>query len=1084
MFVERHWEDPEVLHVGCEKPRAYFIPHDSLETASSEERGLSGRFTSLNGLWKFRYLPSVEQVEPFFKEDGFEASDWDSIPVPSNWQMLGYDQPLYSCLDYPYPIDPPRVPTENPAGLYLRVFEVSDDGDRDYFLDFDGVDSCFYVWLNGEALGYSQVSHMTSEFDITRHLRKGMNRLAVMVLKWCDGSYLEDQDMWRLSGIFRDVYLLARDRKRIVDYFARTALSENFDLGALKLELRTNGLVDVHVDLIAPDGRLVGQENSRVEEGGSLQLAVDAPMLWSAETPVLYDLVIRCGDEVILEKVGFRRIETRDGMVLLNGRKIKFRGVNRHDTHPYLGHYVTLEHMLEDLYLMKRHNINAIRTSHYPNDPRFYSLCDRLGFYVMDEADIEDNGFWPYPQELQPSDLPMWRKSFLDRMVRMVERDKNRPSVVFWSLGNEAGYGDNHIEIARWTKARDGSRLIHYEGAWEREKRFDKSFGGRYDTSVLDVLSRMYPDIEWLQKEIVDFEGTPKPTVLCEYSHAMGNGPGDIADYWRIIESSDRIAGAWVWEWADHTVRARRYDDSDGMNTYKPVVLCEYVAAVGHGPGDLADYCEVIESSSRIAGAWVWEWADHTVKKHLADGRVINTYGGDFGDEPNSANYCIDGLVSPDREPSTGLLELKQIIAPIHFDFVENRLIVRNRNFFEPIRDTELLISHMVDGVVVSEMRFPCPPAPPQGELDLVVPPHLLQTGPGLHHLLVRCLTTVRTPWAALGHEISFRQFLLEDARVRVPLNLAGFSALQVEESGEAVLLRGSDFVYRFDLRKGTFVDLRSSGWPLIAAPLDFAIFRGCLDNDNNVRKLWLKEGLDKAKTRILDSVRVPSTDGTVCFRTHYNIATFNRFPILEGTAEWTVFASGDIQLETQVEVRKDAPYLPRFGLCVEMPAGFERVEYLGHGPHDSYVDMHAMNWKGRFASTVDELFTDYIMPQENGSHDGTDWVSLRNLYGVGLVASSESPFSFNASHHTPQDLFTTKHDHELRARRETFLHLDYRMNGIGSNSCGPELLEAYRFLEKSFNFRVRLTPWHKEETPIERIVGTALPFQDVHDEG
>lgn len=1078
MFVEKHWEDPNTLHVGCEPPRAYFVPHSSEASAATGERGLSDRFTSLNGIWRFRYHPSVEEVVPGFQEDGFDASSWDAIPVPSNWQMLGYDKPLYSCLDYPFPIDPPRVPAGNPAGLYRTDFHLDDPGTDDRFLVFDGVDSCFYLWVNGAYVGYSQVSHMTSEFDITSHVRAGSNRIAVMVLKWCDGTYLEDQDMWRLSGIFRDVSLLRRSRERVTDLFVRTALSPDFGKAGLRVELRTRGTVDVDARLLAPDGSLAASGSLRVTEAGALHMEVAAPALWSAERPDLYRLFLRCGEEWIVEDVGFRRIEVADGCILLNGRKVKFRGANRHDTHPYLGHYVTLEHMEADLRLMKQHNLNAVRTSHYPNDPRFYSLCDRMGLYVMDEADLEHNGFWPYPQEEQPSDLPLWRNAYMDRMVRMVERDKNRPCIVFWSLGNESRYGHNHEEIARWTKARDASRLLHYEGAWDYEKRFDTRFDGRYDTSMLDVLSRMYPDIEWLRKEVVEFDGPAMPMVLCEYSHAMGNGPGDTGDYWDLIDATDRIAGAWAWEWADHTIRARRYRDGDGNPAWKPVVLCEYAAAVGHGPGDVADYWEVIDGTDRIGGAWAWEWADHTVRKRLPDGRVVNTYGGDFGDWPNSGNYCIDGLVTPDREPSTGLLELKQVAAPIRLEWQGDSILVRNRNCFEPLRDVELLVAWMVDGRPRHEVRLDCPPVPAGDGMPvrLPAPPAWVMAGPALRHLLVRCLQAKRTPWCEPGHEIAFAQFLLEDTRVRTTPDPAGMPPLRVQRRDGEVLVRGTDFAYGFDLRKGTFVRIDKAGWPLLANPLDFEIFRGLLDNDNVIRRDWLRERLDRVTTRVVDAAEAEGPAGTVRFRTRYAMGAANQVPILRGEADWTVYGNGDILLDTRVDVRKDAPYLPRFGLRIEMPAGYETVEYLGNGPWDSYVDMHRLCWKGRFESTVDALFTDYIVPQENGSHNGTEWVAVRNLYGIGLAASSDRAFSFNASHHTPRDLYETRHDHELRPRKETFLLLDYAMSGIGSNSCGPELLPAYRFSEKSFRFRIRLSPWYRETTPLETLVGTALP--------
>lgn len=621
--VEKYWENPEILHVNCEKPHAYFIPYENENKARKGIRGTSKYFNSLNGLWKFKYLNSVYDVEDDFYRIDYNADNWDNLPVPSNWQLHGYGKPNYTNKNYPYPCDPPFVPNENPTGLYIRDFFVNDIADRKNYLVFEGVSSCFYVWLNGEYVGYSQVSHMTSEFDISKYLKSGRNRLAVMVLKWCDGSYLEDQDMWRLSGIFRDVYLLNRTPVHISDLFVKAEINDGLDIGSINCTVTLSEQCTSTVKAILTDnsGKVLEEKIQSIDQEGTLEFHVSNPKLWSAEIPNLYSLCLICEGEVIFQKIGFRKVEIRDSVFYINGMPIKFKGVNRHDSHPELGYAVPLDFIKQELYLMKRHNINAIRTSHYPNDPRFYELCNEIGFYVIDEADLECHGTDMVGKINLLSDDPTYEKAYVDRMVRMVERDKNFACIVMWSLGNESGYGCNLVKMAQWAKQRD-SRLIHYERVFHPKMK-EEFESGKYDTSCLDVYSRMYPSIDWIEDEFLTDENEKRPLILCEYSHAMGNGPGDLKDYWDLFYQQERLAGGFV-----------------------------------------------------------WEWCDHGIAQKTSDGKEYFAYGGDFGDMPNDGNFCVDGLVYPDRTPHTGLLELKNVIAPIDVEAVDldnGKLKITNR---------------------------------------------------------------------------------------------------------------------------------------------------------------------------------------------------------------------------------------------------------------------------------------------------------------------------------------------------------------------------------------------------------------------
>ena len=633
MIVPRYYEDLSVLHENTMPARAYYVPASIRMDNLMEHREKSDRMQLLNGTWKFRYFNSIYDVQDSFFEKDYDTENFDEIQVPSVWQMAGYDAHQYTNIRYPFPFDPPYVPQDIPCGAYVHTFNYGrDENAPKAFLNFEGVDSCFYVWINGSYVGYSQVSHMTSEFDITDLLQDGTNTVAVLVMKWCDGSYLEDQDKFRMSGIFRDVYILKRPEQTIRDYHIKTKIEGM--LAKVELDMKFYSPANVKISIEDRNGAVVAVGS--ISEDGTSVLEIASPELWNTENPYLYKLILETEHEVIVDHIALRKIEIKDQTIYLNGQKIKFRGVNRHDSYPVTGFTISLEQIKTDLILMKQHNFNAIRSSHYPNAPFFYEMCDKYGFMVIDEADIEAHGpFMIYRKDdtdynrfkrwnEKIADDPVWQTAIVDRVKLMVERDKNRFCIVMWSMGNESAYGCNFEKALEWTKKFDPDRITQYESA--RYRNYDKT----YDYSNLDVYSRMYPALSEI-REYLDKDGS-KPFLLVEYCHSMGNGPGDFEDYFQMIQNNDKLCGGFVWEWCDH--------------------------AIAHGIAE--------------------------------NGKTIYAYGGDHGEEIHDGNFCMDGLVYPDRTVHTGLLEYKNVYRParvISYDKGSGRLVFHNYMDFDDLKD-------------------------------------------------------------------------------------------------------------------------------------------------------------------------------------------------------------------------------------------------------------------------------------------------------------------------------------------------------------------------------------------------------------
>ena len=993
-------EDPQILHVGTCPIRSYYLPFADEEESHT---GVSSRVFSLNGEWAFRYFESFGQaVDP---EEGlcFDEEEMGSIPVPSCWQNHGYGRHMYTNVRYPFPVDPPFVPDENPCGLYVRHFELEEkDQEARWFLNFEGVDSCFYLWVNGEFAGYSQVSHATSEFELTELLQEGDNTLAVLVLQWCDGSYLEDQDKLRMSGIFRDVYLIARPQAFLRDYFVKESFAPDFSHAQVTVELMPEGKLDLTASLYAPDGTLVAACEHPKD---SAVLEVPAPVLWNAEHPAQYTLVLETPDECIVQMVGLRKIEVVDGVVYLNGVNIKFRGVNRHDSDPVTGYTISREQALLDLALMKRHNVNAIRTSHYPNAPWFLQMCSEYGFYVIGEADMESHGMamrtglHSLENYADAADDPQFGEAILDRMQRSVIRDKNNAAVVIWSLGNESGWGENFEAAGRWAKEYDPSRLLHYENFLTYHK------ARKPDFSMLDLYSRMYAPLDQVRDYFAGKdldENLPEkklPFIQCEYIHAMGNGPGDAEDYQQLIMEYDGFCGGFVWEWCDHAVYG------------------------GTTP----------------------------------DNRPIYRYGGDFGEFPHDGNFCMDGLVYPDRTPHTGLLEYKNVIRPIRARRAEGKadtFILHNYLDFTNAEDF-LTVSYEIsqDGEVLYGGDLELPHLPPHGEAEVVLP--ALPEG-GVCTLLLSYATKAAGDFCTAGHALGFDEIVLHDEPFFLDAPAEG--PVELEETGDAVVLTGEKFRYVFNKHTGLFDSLVWQNRNYLEKPMGWNLYRAPTDNDQYIRHQWELAGYHRPTVKVYGVQVSRLENGGACVTCQLSIAALTVSPFLRVEAQWAIDAQG--RMDASLDCRRDGrfPWLPRFGVRLFLPKDFASVEYFGYGPYESYQDKHQASHLGVYAQAVDAMHEDYLKPQENSSHWGCRYVTLTDG-AYSLTASSETPFSMNVSPYTQEELAEKKHNYELTKCGQTVFCLDYKMSGVGSNSCGPELLPQYRLEEEEFAFRFTLMP-------------------------
>ena len=1011
MIVPRYYEDLSVLHENTMPARAYFIPASKRMDNLVEHREESDRMQLLNGTWKFQYFNSIYDVqEPFFEKD-YDTENFDEIQVPSVWQMAGYDTHQYTNIRYPFPFDPPYVPQDIPCGTYVHTFVYhKDENAPKAFLNFEGVDSCFYVWINGSYVGYSQVSHMTSEFDITDLLRDGENSIAVLVMKWCDGSYLEDQDKFRMSGIFRDVYILKRPKQAISDYHIKTRIEDM--LAKVEIEMKFYSPLNVKISIEDRNGAVVALGS--IAEEGTAVLEIASPELWNTENPYLYKLILETENEVIVDHIALRKIEIKDQVIYLNGQKIKFRGVNRHDSDPVTGFTISLEQLTTDLTLMKQHNFNAIRSSHYPNAPFFYEMCDKYGFMVIDEADIEAHGpFMIYRKEdtdynrfkrwnEKIADDPVWEEAIVDRVKLMVERDKNRFCIVMWSMGNESAYGCNFEKALEWTKNFDPDRITQYESA--RYRNYDET----YDYSNLDVYSRMYPALSEIQ-EYLDKDGS-KPFLLVEYCHSMGNGPGDFEDYFQMIQDNDKMCGGFVWEWCDH--------------------------AIAHGTAE--------------------------------NGKTIYAYGGDHGEEIHDGNFCMDGLVYPDRTVHTGLLEYKNVYRParvISYDKESGELVLHNYMDFDDLKDYVKISYELTqDGLVICKGKLPEVSAAPHSEGKINLKINVPESGKCylkfIYHL------KKELPLLDEDHILGFDEIEVSQKDAKCQLaekwveKTVTDSELQVSEDDTQIHIKGREFAYTIDRRTALFTEMKFAGREYLNHPMELNIWRAPTDNDMYIKSEWKKAHYDKAYTRAYTTEVVQGKHG-VKITSHASVVAETVQKILDVTITWKIEAAGKIDADIAVTKDDEFPDLPRFGVRMFLDKKLSAARYFGMGPQESYCDKHQAASHGLYHANVDDLHEDYIRPQENGSHYDCEYVELNNSR-YGIVVSAENAFSFNASYYTQEELEKKTHNYELIESDSVVFCVDYALNGIGSNSCGPVVLDQYRFDDVLFRFQFTLIPYVK----------------------
>ncbi len=1008
-FDLSYLENPHILHLGCEEPRAYFIPYATASDAKNDlgsetNRFANGRtaspfFKSLCGTWNFKYCSSVNSMTDvsaaFEDRQGFEP-----LTVPMNWQMAlgrGYDVPQYTNILYPIPADPPFVPDDNPCGLYQRTFTLTAEmiARKEVYLNFEGVDSCFYLWINGTLCAYSQVSHMTSEINISHLVHEGVNEIRVLVVKWCDGTYLEDQDMYRASGIFREVYLLFRDPVHVRDIYIQPTLDASLMKGNVKIELDTTGSATLSATLVSPDGTNVKDEITVTsDENGKavIEASIDAPVLWTNETPALYELFLHCGEEWICIPFGMRRIEIKDGILLLNGMPIKVLGVNRHDSHPILGHATPYDHILRDLFILKQTNVNTVRTSHYPNDPRFLGLCDRLGLLVIDETDLEAHGFNAFGNWHRLSDDPEWIEAYVDRARRMIERDKNHPCILFWSLGNESGFGCGQREMSKFIHARYPSAIVHYEGAYNRLN------GEVQMTDVVDIESRMYTSLENIRAYLDDTRFT-QPYYLCEYAHSMGNGPGDIGAYVELFFSEPRLIGGCVWEFTDHSVAIR-----------KP------------------------------------------------DGSYRYTYGGDFGEYPNDGNFCVDGLVYPDRTWSPAIKEMKQAYLPVSFDAIDPEkgiFSLTNRRRFTSTCDLAIAWTLEENGCPVDSGRIdPC--VSPMESMTFTLPydASLLS---GDAYLTFSVRSKKATLWNDVGYELGFRQFAVPCSTKKEEEPKLPLGTLRYETDGTALSVTSLETTYRFDLSRGLLCGMTDNGTEMLSEPMTLNIWRAYTDNDMYIVNEWRKNGYHTANTKLL-SYTVNQADDAFILSARLSLSGLSKPRIATVSVTYTVTCDGVLSVDMDVEKHTDV-CLPRFGINLVMPEGNESFAYFGLGPGGAYNDFKLAARKSIFCTTVTDNFEPFIRPQENSSHCETRWAEITNLSGHGLRLASAADCSVNASHYSIQTLDAETHNDRLVPDEKTYVQFDYGMTGLGSNSCGPMTRPQFQLDEPSFHFCFTVRP-------------------------
>lgn len=1024
-FAPQDWETPLIIARNKERGHVPLGAYPDLQTAMTCNRMQSPFVETLNGDWSFHLAPFPEAVPDSFFHSDFDDSAWAKIPVPSNWQLQGYDKPIYTNIRYPFLCDPPNVPQENPTGCYRREFSIPEGWqNREIFLVFDGVSSAFHSWVNGQEVGYSQDSRLPAEFNITPYLKEGNNLLALRVYRWSDGSYLEDQDMWWLSGIFRDVVLYAKPKVSIGDYFVQTHLDALYCDAVLTLRTRLNLPVGVnpqpyHIEvqifdketpiLAAPVVAYPGKE--MVDKRGAFiqeifhEIPVNNPKKWSAEQPHLYTLILVLKDEkaAVLEvescRVGFRQVEVKDGLLQINGQPVLIRGVNRHEHHPERGHVVSEEEMLQDIRLLKQHNFNAVRTAHYPNHLRWYELCNEYGLYLVDEANIETHG--TIPMGLLANDTH-WTSAFLERGIRMVERDKNHPSVIIWSLGNESGYGPNHAAMAQWFRAYDPTRPVQYEG------------GGNPANAATDIICPMYERIEKIKARIADPQET-RPLILCEYAHAMGNSNGNFFKYW-----------------------------------------------------------ETFHAFPRLQGGFIWDWVDQGLVKTDASGNPYWAYGGDFGDEINDRQFCINGLVWPDRTPHPGLQECKKLQQFIKLEahaILEGMFLIENQYQFENLANYAIHWILEENGIEIQSGNQPPVALVPRNKTLLEIPFKQPILKPDAEYWLTISFKLHKNkPWAAEGHEVAWEQFQIPWQSEWASSLSPKSSKISYEQTSQQVRLSGKDFQMVFDLKKGTLHRWQQGAALLLKEGPQDLFFRAPIDNDygisnrdvagNGYVRQWEEAGLDSLESTVVasDCVRLSESEVQIKFTTQLQAP--NKSAVLLCDTQYTVAGSGKIGVDKKIRMNSQVPYLPRIGVEMVLPEEFQQVEWFGRGPHENYIDRKKSAAVGRYQATVAAMHVPYIFPSENGGREDVRWMRLTNSQGIGIQIGGAPMFHMDVQQNTIEEITAAQHTCDLLPRSEVRVHVDGWHMGLGGDDSWTPSVHS-EFLIKPGEYRYSF--WMKD---------------------
>lgn len=1006
------WENHQIDGINRMPARAHFLTFPSKEKALLNNNRYTHAFKNLNGVWKFMFLDAPEySPEGFFNSD-FDVTKMDDITVPGNWQLQGYGKMHYSDLWYNFPINPPYVPTENPTGIYKRTFFVEESyRDKKIIIRFCGVDSAYHLWINGKEVGYSKVARNESEFDITDLIRVGEeNDVTVRVYQWSDGTYLEDQDMWWESGIFRDVELIGVPKDGINDYKVIADLDDEYKNGIFKVEafLRTTKEVNVTFELVDAGENTVFTKTVVAKEGKAcIDEVITNVNHWTAETPYLYKLFMTVEDdgqivEVIPQNVGFRNIKLNGETFLVNGVDIKFKGVNRHDYSPQNGRVVSREEIEKDIILMKQFNINAIRTSHYPNSYYLYDLCDEYGMYLIAETDLECHGFELTGDYKWITDDPSWELAYVSRMTRMIERDKNHPAIIFWSLGNESAFGCNFRKMTDVAHEMDPTRLVHYEGD--------------FDVEYADVYSTMYTWIEnpkkpYLMKDII--EKSKKPHIHCEYCHAMGNGPGNLKDYQDLVYAHDKLQGGFV-----------------------------------------------------------WEWFDHGIESFTESGEKYYRYGGDFGDDPSNKDFCIDGLIMPDRTPSPGLYEYKKVIEPITttaIDIQKGIINLLSRYDFANLDRFNLVYKVMEDDVILQTGFMAVPSIEARANRDITLPYDLsaIKVKPGAHYYVnISYQLREDTSYASSGHELATAQFELPLYKEGIMVRPEGI--LNVKKEHTTLHVKGANFSLDFNLVNGNLMNIVRDGMQVLSKGPRLTLWRAPISNDMEIIDKLKKVYFLHLEHEVVMNIDYHMEGNILKVEVDTINSTTNSAWHFKTKYVYTVYPSGDVLIDVEgtpsgrVDLAPDM--LPRIGVSIHLDKSMEHVRYFGMGPGENYADSKEAAQMGLYANTVDGLFTNYVIPQENGNHMGCKWVSMTNDRGMGLLASTEGDFNFSASWYEDKDLDDAKHTCDLVKRDYIVFNVDYKQNALGTNSCGQWQLDKYRAKFEDFKLSFRLTPFNNKE--------------------